>query len=371
MKIASLLPLFALLVARVFAQQPAATPALNSPEVHPDRTVTFRIAAPKATEVTFKGDWHDDTKKMEKGADGTWSLTVGPLAPSSYIYGYTVDGVAIADPVNPRIKLRMRGSGSYFVVPADSPSIQEPRDVPRGSVEITWQKSSVLGDVRPIYVYTPPGYTQETTRRYPVLYLLHGSNDRPNGWVDVGNINFIADNLIAEGKAVPMVIVMPMTHALPFGERGQGGRNNTTVFEEYLLKDVMPTVAAKYRLAPGRQNAALAGQSMGGELSLAIFFHQLERFSSMGALSPSGFRAIETEHAALLKDPTGTNAKIDLLWIACGRQDPSHFNGSQRLAEVLETNKIRHIWRPSEGYHNYPLWRDHITEFLPLLFKAK
>ncbi|MEO7412398.1 MAG: alpha/beta hydrolase-fold protein [Opitutaceae bacterium] len=366
-----LVSLFLLLTLSVFAQQNAA-PQLNSPVVNPDRTVTFKIAAPKATEVTLKGDWNDDAKKLEKGADGVWSITVGPMPPSSYIYGYTVDGVAIADPVNPRIKLRMRGSGSYFVVPGDGPGIQEPRDVPRGAVETIWQKSSVLGDVRQILVYTPPGYTQETARRYPVLYLLHGSNDRPNGWVDVGNINFIADNLVAEGKAVPMVIVMPITHALPFGERGgQGGRNNTTVFEEYLLKDVMPTVAAKYRIAPGRQNAALAGQSMGGELSCAIFFHQLDRFSSMGALSPSGFRAIETEHAALLKDAAGTNAKIDLLWIACGRQDPSHFNGSQRLAEVLETNKIRHIWRPSEGYHNYPLWRDHITEFLTLLFKSK
>lgn len=366
-----LLASFLLLACTAFAQAPASQ-ALVSPQVNADRTVTFRVAAPKATEVTFKGDWHDDTKKMEKGADGTWSVTVGPLAPSSYIYGYTVDGVAMADPLNPLIKLRMRGSGSYFVVPSENPSIQEPREVPRGAVDINWQKSSVLGDTRPIFVYTPPGYSQETARRYPVLYLLHGSNDKPNGWVDVGNINFIADNLIAEGKAVPMVIVIPMTHALPFGQRGgQGGRNNTTVFEEYLLKDVMPTVAAKYRLAPGRQNAALAGQSMGGELSLAIFFRQLDRFSWIGALSPSGFRAIETEHAALLKDSAGTNAKIDLLWIACGRQDPSHFNGSQTLAQVLEKNSIRHLWRPSEGYHNYALWRDHITEFLPLVFKAK
>ncbi|MEO6568429.1 MAG: alpha/beta hydrolase-fold protein, partial [Opitutaceae bacterium] len=352
------LPFILFLTASAFAQPRGGTSPAASPEVHPDRTVTFRITAPKANEVSFKGDWHDDTKKMEKGADGTWTLTVGPLTPSSYIYGYTLDGVAIADPLNPLIKLRMRGSGSYFVVPGEKPTIQEPRDVPRGAVETIWQKSSVLGDVRPIMVYTPPGYSQDTTRRYPVLYLLHGSNDRPNGWVDVGNINFIADNLIAEGKAVPMVIVIPMTHALPFGDRGGQGRNNTTVFEEYLLKDVIPTAAAKFRIAPGRQNAALAGQSMGGELSCAIFFHQLDRFSSMGALSPSGFRAIETDHVALLKDAVGTNAKIDVLWIACGRQDPSHFPGSQRLAEVLETNKIRHVWHPTEGYHNYALWRD-------------
>lgn len=377
MKIVSL---FLVLTLGAIAQPPTAAPsspsgpalsAANSPEVHPDRTVTFRISAPKATEVLLKGDWHDDNKKLEKDANGVWSITLGPFLPSSYIYGYTVDGVAIADPVNPRIKLRMQGSGSYFVVPSETPGIQEPRDVPRGLVEINWQKSSVLGDTRPIWVYTPPGYSQETARRYPVLYLLHGSNDRPNGWLDVGNMNFIADNLIAEGKAVPMVIVVPMTHALPFGQRGQGGRNNTTVFEEYLLKDVMPLVQGKYRLALGAKNAALAGQSMGGELSLAIFFKHLDLFRSVASMSPNGFRAIESEHAALLKDSDGTNAKIDLLWIGCGRQDPSHFTGSERLAQVLETNKIRHTWVPSEGYHNYFLWRNHLTEVLPLLFKAK
>jgi enterochelin esterase-like enzyme len=347
-----------------------ASAALVSPEVHADRTVTFRIAAPKASEVTFKGDWHDDTKRMEKGPDGIWSITVGPLAPSTYIYGFTVDGVAIADPVNPRIKLRARTSGSLVEVPAAAPSLQEPRDVPHGAVEINWQKSSVLGgETRAIWIYTPPGYTEETSRRYPVVYLLHGNNDRPAGWVDVGNLNFIADNLIAERRMVPMVMVMPFGHALPYGERGQPPRTNTTVFEAYLLQDVMPFAERKYRIAAGRELHAVAGMSMGAEQSLEIFFNHLDRFGSAGAMSPAGFRAIETDHAALLADPKGTNAKIDVLWIGCGRQDPGHFSGSQQLVDVLAAHQIRHTWRPTDGMHNYALWRDQLVEFLPLLFQ--
>lgn len=342
-----------------------------SPEVHPDRRVTFRIAAPKATDVTFKGDWHDDTKKMTKGADGVWSLTVDAMPPSTYIYAFTVDGVTIADPVNPKIKLRERTSASLVVVPAATPSLQEPRDVPHGAVEINWHKATALdGENRAVWIYTPPGYAQENARRYPVLYLLHGSNDRPAGWIDVGNVNALADNLIAEKKMTPTIIVMPFGHALPFGARGQGPRNNTTAFTDYLLRDVMPLAEGKYRIAAGRENRAVAGFSMGAEQSLHIFFTHLDKFATIGAFAPSGFRAIETAHAALLADAKGTNEKIQLLWLACGRQDLGHFNGSQTLAEVLTAKQIRHTWRPTEGYHNYAFLRDRVEEFLPLIFKS-
>lgn len=359
------------LTTSVLAQTPS--PALVSPEVHADRRVTFRIAAPRASEVTFKGDWHDDAKKMARADDGTWSLTVGPLAPSTYIYGFTVDGIAMADPINPRVKLRARTSGSLVEIPAETPSLQEPREVPHGAVEINWHRSALLGGpMRQVWVYTPPGYADAANRdrRYPTLYLLHGNNDRPNGWIDVGNLNFLLDNLIAEKKAAPMIVVMPFGHALPFGQRGEPPRTNTSLFEAYLLQDVLPLAEGKYRLATGREQRAIAGMSMGAEQSLHIFFRHLDRFSAVGALSPNGFRAIETEHAALLDDPASTNAKIDVLWIGCGRQDPSHFAGSQRLAEILAARKIEHTWRPTEGWHNYALWRDQLTEFLPLLFQA-
>lgn len=360
------LALFAL--AQVASAQNAA-PAPVFPEVHPDRRVTFRISAPKASEVTFKGDWQDATIKMEKNEQGVWSLTVGPLAPSSYIYSFNVDGMAIADPINPAIKLRARTSASIVEVPSEGgKSVQEVRDVPHGSVDMNWQKSAVLGDTRQVWVYTPPGYAQNTTQRYPVLYLFHGTNDRPNGWIDVGNVNVIADNLIAEKKMAPMLIVMPYGHALPYGSRGQGARNNTTAFEEYLLKEVIPLVDGKYRVASGRENRALSGFSMGAEQSCYIFFHHLDLFSSIGALAPSNYRAIET-HTDLLGDAKGTNAKIDVLWIACGRQDPGHFSGSQALADTLEKHQINRSWHPVEGAHNHAFVRGQLVEFLPQLFQ--
>jgi enterochelin esterase-like enzyme len=378
-----------LLTAAVAHGQSSPASAVVSPEVHPDRTVIFRIAAPKASEVTFTADWLATPQKMDKAADGVWSLTAGPLSPSTYIYSFTVDGVAMADPVNPRIKLRARGSGSLVDVPAESPALWEARDVPHGAVEINWQKSTVLnGETRAIWIYTPPGYDQQPDRRYPVLYLLHGSNDTAAGWTTAGNINFILDNLLAGNQAVPMIIVMPFGHALPFGARGDGGgprggtapaagqpapmpRNNTTVFEEYLFKDVIPMVEAKYRIAPGRENRGLAGMSMGAEQSLYLFFRHLDQFSALGALSPSGFRALETDYPALLDDPKGTNAKIAVLWLGCGRQDAAHFSGSQRISEVLTAHQIHHVWRPTEGVHNYALWRDYMVEFVPLLFRPQ
>lgn len=368
----SFFALFLALAGLAFGQ-PQQTPAAPTPEVHADRRVTFRIAAPKATEVSFVCDWQGAPQKMEKGADGVWSLTVGPLAPSSYIYSFNVDGIAMADPINPRIKLRARTSASIVVVPADGgPALDEIRDVPHGNIDMNFHKSVVLdGDTRSFWVYTPPGYAQNSAQRYPVLYLFHGTNDRPNGWLDVGNVNVIADNLIAEKKMAPMLIVMPYGHALPYGQRGgQGGRTNTTAFSDYVIKEVIPAVEGKYRVAPGRENRALSGFSMGAEQSLHIFFHNLELFSALGALAPSGYRAMETQHPALLADPKATNAKIALLWIGCGRQDPGHFNGSQQLVDVLAKSQITHTWRPVEGAHNHAFIRGQLVEFLPLLFRA-
>jgi enterochelin esterase-like enzyme len=361
----------------------------GSPASHFDRTVTFRIAAPKATEVSFFADWLVDgqgqnvPQKMEKSADGVWSLTLGPLAPTTYIYWFSVDGVVMADPVNPRIKLRARGSASLVDVPVEPPTraAQQRRadpvpweihDVPHGTVTINWQQSTVLnGETRQVWVYTPPGYEQEPGRHFPVLYLLHGNNDTAAGWTIAGNENFIFDNLLAAHQAVPMVVVMPFGHALPYGTRQDAnGRNNTAVFEDYLFKDVMPLVEARFRLAPGREERAIAGLSMGAEQSLYLFFHHLDVFSAAAAFCPSGFPAIATDFPSLLADPKATNARIAVLWLGCGRQDPTHFPGTEKLANFLTDHQINHLWRPTEGYHNFALWREYLVEFAPLLFHA-
>jgi len=359
------LSLFCLVLATAPLHGQAQGPVI-SPEVHPDRTVTFRVAAPKASAVSVTADWDTNAQPLEKADNGVWSLTVGPLAPAIYIYSFTVDGIALPDPGNPRIKLRDRGSASLLEVPADAPAIWALRDVPHGAIATVWQKSPVLnGDTRSMVIYTPPGYAQEPARRYPVLYLLHGSNDTPYGWTTVAQVNFILDNLLAEKKAVPMIIVMTNGYAIPYAKPG----NNTALFEKYLLQDVIPMVDANYRTLVDRDHRAVGGMSMGAEQSLAIYFDHFDQFSSIAALCPNGFRAIETQYTSLLDDPKGTNAQIGLFWLGCGRQDPTHFPGSQRLDEVLTAHQITHIWHPTEGVHNYALWQQYMAEVLPLLFQ--
>lgn len=310
---------------------------------------------------------------MEKGSDNVWSVTVGPLAPSSYIYSFNIDGVSVPDPVNPQIKLRARTSASIVEVPTGSatPALDEIRDVPHGKVEINWHKAATIGgETRSLLVYTPPGYDPKAAQRYPVLYLLHGNNDRPNGWIDVGNLNLLLDNLLADKKAVPMVVVMPFGHILPYGQNAQGSRNNTTAYEDYLLKDVLPHVEASYRVASDRAQRAIAGFSMGGGQSIHVFFRHLDTFSSLAAMAPASGRTFATDNATLLNDATGTNAKINLLWVSCGRQD-SLFGNAQQLAETFATKQIRHTWLPVEGVHNYAFIRGALKEFLPQLFRKR
>src|SRR6187401_2726176 len=203
--------------AACFAQAPRAD-SLVSPEVHPDRRVTFRVRAPKAAEASLFGDWMapNTQQSLTKDDQGVWSATLGPLEPGLAIYTFTIDGVTTPDPVNPRIKLRARTSASLVDVPGNPPELWQARDVPHGTVGVNWEKSKVCGDTRAYYVYTPPGYkTGPWSKRYPVLYLLHGNNDTAAGWTDVGKANFILDNLIAEKRAEPMIVVMPFGHAVP------------------------------------------------------------------------------------------------------------------------------------------------------------
>jgi enterochelin esterase family protein len=302
---------------------------------------------------------------MTKDAEGVWSVTIGPLDPTVYIYTFNVDGITMADPVNPNIKLRARTSASMVEVPGDPPSIWDVRDVPHGMVQINWQKSSVInGETRWIWVYTPPDYERETKRRYPVLYLFHGSNDTAGGWTLAGHANYILDNLLAEKKAVPMIIVMPFGHALPFGSRG----DNTGLYEQYVLKDVMPLIESKYRVAPGRANRAIAGLSMGGGQALTIGLKHLDLFSALGVFSGAIMGDFEKQFPQVVANPQDTNAKLKVFFIACGRQD-GLFERSQKLSELLTAHQIKNTFSPSEGAHAFKVWRLYLSEFAPLLFR--
>jgi enterochelin esterase-like enzyme len=350
----------------LLAQPPA---NLVSPELLPDHRATLRIRAPKAAEVTLTADWipANTTEKLTRDDAGVWSVTVGPLEPGIYIYSFTVDGTAVADPVNPRIKLRARTSASLLEIAADPPGLWQPRDVPHGAVEINWEKAKAIsGETRAMWIYTPPDYAKGSAR-YPVLYLLHGSNDTPAGWTMVGGANFILDNLIAEKQAAPMIVVMPFGHALPFGG-ARGPRSNDQVFEEYLLQDVIPLVEAKYRVAPGRTNRAIAGLSMGGGQSLSIGFNHLDLFSAVGAFSAAVPADFETRYAETLKHSAETNARLKVLWLGCGKQD-SLFPRSQKLADLFEAHQINHTFRAIDGFHTYAVWRQFLAEMAPLLFR--
>jgi enterochelin esterase family protein len=342
--------------------------ALRSPEVQADRRVTFRIQAPKATAMTINGDWMPPSTQtpLTKDDEGVWSVTLGPLAPGISIYNFTVDGLAIADPINPKMKLRARTSASLLEVPGDGAQFWEIQDVPHGKVEINYIRSKALGNqTREVRVYTPPSYDANGSATYPVLYLLHGNNDTAAGWTEVGRANYILDNLIAQKKAVPMIIAMPWGHAVPYGEPQAG---NTALFEKHLLEDLMPAIERTYRTSPGRENRALVGLSMGGGQALAIGPAHLDLFSAVGAYSAAVPADFETRYKALLDDPEDTNAKLKVFWIGCGKSDPA-FPRSEKLAALLEAHNVKHTFMPSEGYHNYANWRLYLGETAPLLFR--
>jgi enterochelin esterase-like enzyme len=361
MRILTLVCLLAIVAAAT--AQPAKTTLPASPEVHSDRKVAFRVRAPKATEVTLTADWQaNGAEKMTKDDTGVWSVTVGPLDPGPAIYSFTIDGVAVPDPVNPRVKLRARTSASIVDVPGDGTELWNPGAVPHGRVELVYvpSKAALPGQTREVRVYTPPGYDKDAAGKYPVLYLLHGSNDTAAGWTDVGRANYILDTLIDRKKAVPMLVVMPFGHALPFGEPG----DNTKVFEQHLLEDVMPVVEKTYRTAAGRENRAVVGLSMGGGQALQIGLSHLDLFSHVGAFSSAVPGDFAKRFKSLLDDPAGSNAKLKLLYLACGKQDGA-FARSEQLAKTLTTSKIEHTFHPTEGRHNFTVWRQYLGEIAP------
>ena len=375
------------------AQQAPATPpgtgrggrgqpqdTLVSPELHPDRTVTFRIRAPQATTVTLTGDWlatpssaTGGVMPMTRDADGVWGVTSVPLEPTVHLYFFTVDGLAIADPINPRIKLRVRTSASLVEVPGTPTPPWQLRDVPHGSVDWNVHHSTSYNDTHEFLVYLPPGYFTSKAR-YPVLYLVHGAGDTALGWTTAGAANLILDNLIAEKKAVPMIVVMPFNGsnnpAPPAAAAPGAGAPAASPFENYVLKELIPYVDAKYRVASGRQNRAMAGLSAGGAATYNVGLKHLELFSAFGMFSAAGGGGADfaTRYPQLAADPKGTNAKINVFWIGCGTEDPLDKAAKTFDAELTKL-QIKHAYADREGGHVWPIWRWALAEFAPLLFQ--
>jgi enterochelin esterase family protein len=357
--------------APVPSSAPAANrvPAVKSPEVLPDNRVVFRIKAPKASEVSLSGEWIAQGRgtggKLEKDDQGIWSITIGPLVPDLYSYVFTVDGVRVLDPVNVWVKPGIATLSNMLEVPGEEMAFEAIKDVPHGDVGIAWYFSKVLKVMRSMRVYTPPGY-ESGDKKYPVLYLLHGSGDDDAGWSTIGRAGFIIDNLLAEGKCVPMIVVMPN------GSMPRSAGDGPDLFTAELLENVIPHVEKHYRVAANRENRSLAGLSMGGGQTLRIGPSHLEQFAWLGVFS-SGIPAAVAGEAPryvgpLFDDPAKSNKLLRLFWIGAGAKDQARANAGN-LDDILKAHGITHQFHESEGGHTWINWRRYLHDYAQLLFR--
>jgi enterochelin esterase-like enzyme len=359
--------------AQVPASQTPPPPPIISPEVHADRTVTFRFRDPNAKEVLLAREG-DKRAPMAKDDNGVWSITTSPLEPDYYGYTFIADGVSLVDPANSVLKPNLRSLSNMVHVPGPSSLPWESSDVPHGEVHHHFYKSDVIGDDRDYYVYTPPGYDSKSKHGYPVLYLFHGFSDDASAWTAVGRANVILDNLIAQGKAKPMLIVMPLGYGVPDivrpGSPGLGDPEtrdrNYAKFRDALFLEVMPQVQKGYNVLKDRSARAIAGLSMGGAESLYIGLNSLDKFSWIGSFSAGG--SVDTEKMFSLLDAKA-NAQIHLLWIACGTDDRL-IEPNRKFREFLTAKGVRHEAIETPGAHVWMVWRRNLAAFAPLLFQT-
>ena len=346
---------------------PTAPPAYV---VNADRTVTFHLRAPEATAVTVSGDFTQTIQAMTKAEDGIWNFTSAPLRPAIYDYSFSVNGVRTNDPSNPLIKSGDRSSSTMFEVKGEKPASYDIQPVPHGTVRIDYYVSKKFDAPRMLWVYTPPGY-EASSARYPAMYLLHGAGDTEAGWVNTGRANLILDNLISEGKAKAMIVVMPygrpgpsatlgLTAPAPAAEPG-------VTFPNDVVDDVIPFAEKTYRISSKADDRAIAGLSMGGNQTLQVGLTHLDTFHYIGAFSPVVMNPEQVFRDALA-DPVGTNQKLKLFFIYIGKLD-TLFASNQTFNQVLNQHQIKHTFVETEEWHVWRNWRDYLADFAPRLFR--
>ncbi|MBZ5682525.1 MAG: esterase [Acidobacteriia bacterium] len=355
--------------------QPSQPPApLVSPEVHSDSSVTFRFRAPNAVDVKLAREGTEPVA-MQKDEQGLWSVTTAPLDPDYYGYSFIADGVHSLDPSNHGLVPNLISPGNFVHIPGPSSLPWEVNDVPHGEIHHHFYRSAVAGDDRDYYVYTPAGYDPAARKKtYPVLYLLHGFSDDASGWTAVGHANMILDNLIAQGKAKPMIVVMPLGYGtMEFPRLGWGAWSHNDVraqnfekFRQALLTEVMPRAESEYRITKDRNARAITGLSMGGSESLLAGLNNLDKFAWIGAFSSGGIpEDFQTDFPAL---DVKANQQIRLLWIACGTEDHL-ITLNRNLREWLKSKGIQHTDIETPGQHTWMVWRRNLAEFAGLLFR--
>jgi enterochelin esterase family protein len=296
------------------------------------------------------------------------------LPPDYYGYSFVADGVTLIDPANPLLKPNLHGTQNMVHVPGPDSLPWETNDVPHGIVHQHLYKSAVVGDDRKYFVYTPPGYDAGGKQRYPVLYLLHGYSDDSDAWSAVGRANIILDNLIAQRKAKPMIVVMPLGYGAPeILIRGSGGLDrpelrdrNMQNFSETLIKEVIPQVEREYDVQADRKSRAIAGLSMGGAESLFVGLRNSDRFGWIGAFSSGGLKGNFDQIFGTLS--AQRTADLHLVWIACGTED-GLYDLNQKLRGWLTSKSIKHTDVDTAGGHTWLVWRRNLAAFAPLLFR--
>jgi enterochelin esterase family protein len=372
-------------------------PAFVSPEIGADRTITLRYFAPDAKQVIASGELNGKPHPLTKGADGVWSTTIGPLPPDIYTYSFNVDGAIALDPRNANTKYGYGGFGAVSIVqvPGDGPQFYDVKPVPHGQVRIQPYVSKALGGVgRTVWIYTPPGYDRGSN--FPVLFLLHGGGDIESGWTMIGRANNILDNLIAEAKAKPMVVVMPLGHTIQSFWTGPAksvpdpiqkvfasgnleqiiaammsgdGSGGLSPFARDLVEDVMPMIAKEFKVSTKRDDRAIAGLSMGGGQSINLAFGRPDLFRYVALMSPAAGGGVDKIYPQFFKDPAASNKHFKLFWVGVGKDDMLTGPGDKAFHETLAAKGIEHTWRLTEGRHEWSVWRHHLYEVAPLLFR--
>jgi enterochelin esterase family protein len=361
-----------LLSTSVLAQRP---PAIISPEVQSDGRLTFRFADPNALKVELELEGEKTARPMQKDDHGIWSLTVGPLQPDIYGYRFLADGVGLIDPSNPLMKPNLLNTESAVHVPGSPTLPWEVNQVPHGEIHHHFYESKIANDHRDFYVYTPPDYSADTKSEYPVLYLLHGFSDDASGWTAVGRANVILDNLIAQGKAKPMIVVMPLGYGdYDVIRRGWGSWDdkdlawrNLSRFTDILLSEVIPKVEQSYRIKKDRESRAIAGLSMGGAESLLTGLNHLDDFAWVGAFSSGGID-LRDFSVAFPHVSAEENQKLKLLWIACGTEDDL-IKVNRAFKSWLKEKGMQFTDIETPGMHDWMVWRRNLSAFTPLLFR--
>ncbi|MFC1551181.1 esterase [Candidatus Latescibacterota bacterium] len=345
-------------------------PRIKSPVVHPDRTVTFSFRAPEAELVELNGQFMQGNQPLKVDDAGVWSITVGPIEPDLYPYRFIVDGISVADPLNQDIFPNEGFKNSLVDIPGEKPSIYSVQNVPHGNMTYCYYESETLGMTRPLIVYTPPGYDAGTDN-YPVFYLVSGTTDTEETWFRAGRANFILDNLLAQKRAVPMIIVMPygnMLSGTPMPTSPEAAKMYK-VFNDDLAGNIMPYIEANYRTIPDRESRAIAGFSRGGGQSLFTGFNNFDKFAWIGSYSAFLTEEVcDMYFSGLIENPESTNKRLKLLWMGVGKADFLYKDAAE-FDRLMTEKKIEHKALYTEGGHTWMNARHYLNETLQLYFK--